>query len=434
MSTRPSRTPRLAPEVRQQQLLDAALAILVDDGLDAVTVESVAARAGVTRPVVYDQFGDLDGLLVALVDREEQAALSPLVSIVGPDPGDVEPERFLVDALARFLDAVRASPRTWRVVLLPSDGASELVRERVERSRAEITARVGELLDWGFTARGGPIGLDTGLLGELLVAIGEEAARLVVAHPRRYAPKRLVGVAEVLVTLLPRGGEIEAPPASEWAPRPVPAGLAPVSAAEAGARRRRVPAAERREQLLDHALALLGEEGFGALSVDAVARRAGVSRVIVYRRFGNLQVLLLALLRREQTRLNRQLAAVIPASRGEASPLELLLATLARFLDQVIADAPTWRVALLHPESAPVALQKLVAARRTSLARQLQPLVAWGVEGLEVDPSKVDVELLARLLLTAGEEQGRIALRDPAWPPERLVDAARRFLSLLPWR
>ena len=70
MSTRPARTPRLPPEERRRQLLDAALEVLAEEGFDALTVEAVARRAGLTRPVIYDQFGDLDGLLLALVDRE----------------------------------------------------------------------------------------------------------------------------------------------------------------------------------------------------------------------------------------------------------------------------------------------------------------------------------------------------------------------------
>src|SRR5437763_9979153 len=83
MASPPQRTPRLAPEIRREQLLDAALDVLTEGGFDAVTVEAVARRAGVTRPVVYNMFGDLNGLMVTLIDREERAALAPLLDIVG---------------------------------------------------------------------------------------------------------------------------------------------------------------------------------------------------------------------------------------------------------------------------------------------------------------------------------------------------------------
>lgn len=423
--TTSGRTPRLPAGERRRQLLDAALELLAEEGFDAVNVESVARRAGVTRPVVYDQFGDLDGLLVTLVDREEATALAPLEGILS-DPGDgTDPDRFLVDGVRVFLRAVRAAPRTWRLVLMPPDGGSADLRERVQRSRRTITDRVGELLRWGIASRGGPEGLDVDLLARLVVAIGEDGARLLVAHPRRYSPDRLAAVVEQLVALVPRAGAIEA--ARSFDPEPVPRARA--VATPVG----RVPRAERREQLLDHALALIGEEGFDALNVEALARRAEVDRVVVYRAFAGLPGLLLALMRREQARVRAQLETVVPSGPGDRTPQELLASSLEDFLEVVTGDVLTWRVALLRPESAPAVARKVVARQRGDLARQLRPLVLWGLDGLPLDVEEADAELLARLLLTVAEELGRIALEEPTFPRARLADSTRRFLSLLPW-
>ena len=52
-------------------------------GFDALTIDGVARAAKVSRPVVYDLFGDLDGLVTALIDREQQIALAPLMALVG---------------------------------------------------------------------------------------------------------------------------------------------------------------------------------------------------------------------------------------------------------------------------------------------------------------------------------------------------------------
>lgn len=423
-----ARTPRLPAEERRRQLLDAALELLATDGFDAVNVESVARKAGVTRPVVYDQFGDLDGLLVALVDREEASALAPLQDIIGEDPGpDVDPDAFLVDAARAFLNAVRAEPRTWRVVLMPPDGGSADLRERVQRSRRTITGRVAELLRWGIERRGGPHGLDVDLLARLVVAMGEDGARLVVAHPRRYSPDRLTRVVAQLVTLIPSGRTIEAP--GSYPPQPPPAArpVPPVGG--------RVPRARRREDLLDHTLALIAEDGFDALNVEALARRAGVNRVVVYRSFSGMPGLLLALMRREQARVREQLDALLPKEIAPPArtPHELLTSTLEGFLDLVADDALTWRVALLRPESAPAVAQKVVARQRNDLAEQLRPLVAWGLDGLPLALPPEDADVLARLLFTLAEELGRILLEEPAFPRERIVDSTRRFLALLPW-
>ena len=140
-----------------------------------------------------------------------------------------------------------------------------------------------------------------------------------------------------------------------------------------------MPRAQRRKQLLDVTLALLAEEGFDALSVEAVARRAGVNRVVVYRSFANLQVLLVALLRREDARTRTVLERLLPATPEGRAPAQLLGDALAGFLGAVIDRPQTWRVALLRPESAPIALQKLVNRRRSQFARRLEPLVRWGL-------------------------------------------------------
>ncbi len=424
MSESPARTPRLPASERRRQLLDAALEILATEGFDAVNIEAVARQAGVTRPVVYDQFGDLDGLLVALVDREEATALAPLEAILG-DPGAVEPDRFLVEGVRGFLRAVRSAPKTWRLVLMPPDGGSPDLRERVGRSRRTITARVAELLEWGIDSRGGPYGVDLDLLARLVVALGEDGARLLVAHPRRYSPDRLTELVERLVVLVPPGVTIEV--AGPFAAQPVPTSR-PVPAV-AG----RVPRTERREQLLDHALALIAEDGFDALNVEALARRADVNRVVVYRSFTGLPALLLAMVRREQAKVRAQLDALVPTEPGDRTPRQLLTESLEGFLDLVTADPLTWRVALLRPESAPAIAQKVVARQRAELAQRLRPLVVWGLEGLPLDVDAEDADLLARFLLTVAEELGRIALEEPTFPKARLADSTRRFLGLLPW-
>ncbi len=435
MATRSPRTPRLAPEVRRQQLLDAALDVLAEGGFDAVTVEAVSQRAGVTRPVVYDAFGDLEGLMLALLDREETTALAPLLEILGEQPDEqTDPEQFLIDALLAFLNAVKANPRTWRLVLMPPRGSSSELRERIRHSRRMLAGRITSLLDWGLAKRGGPAGLDHALAARLIVAAGEDAARLVLAHPRRFPPGRLAALIAELLKLIPadavpHGERLpDLPTPSEATPEP-PAAEPLADGASDG--RRRIPRAQRREQLLDETLSLLAADGFEALSMEAVARRAGVNRVVVYRSFANLQLLLVALLRREDRRTRVALDALLPSSPHGQSPARLLGETLARFLATVAQEPKTWRLALLRPESAPAALQKLVNRRRAEVARRLEPLVRWGISSLP-GADELDVEILSRMLLSIGEEEGRLALDDPDFPPARLLASSWQLLDSLP--
>ena len=61
---------RLAAADRREQLLDVAAAILLDQGFRALSMESVAERAGVSKGLGYAYFKNADDLAIALYDRE----------------------------------------------------------------------------------------------------------------------------------------------------------------------------------------------------------------------------------------------------------------------------------------------------------------------------------------------------------------------------
>jgi AcrR family transcriptional regulator len=65
MATTVERVPRkrLSASARREQLLDTTSEIVADEGFQGVSVQAVARRAGVSRPIVYEHFGDLHGLL-----------------------------------------------------------------------------------------------------------------------------------------------------------------------------------------------------------------------------------------------------------------------------------------------------------------------------------------------------------------------------------
>src|SRR5947209_20162046 len=74
--------PRMPPEQRREQLIDAALSVILEHGYGGVSIEAIARSAGVTRPVVYDHFPGLPQLLHALVEREERYSLEQLAEVV----------------------------------------------------------------------------------------------------------------------------------------------------------------------------------------------------------------------------------------------------------------------------------------------------------------------------------------------------------------
>lgn len=187
-STKKPYAPRLPPDQRREQLLEAALQIALDRGYYAVTVDGVARACGVTRPVVYGLFADRTALLAGLADRAEQRVLAQLAPVFPavPEPGDdVDPDELLVAGLTAYLSAVASDPRTWRVVLLPPEGAPADLTDRVQSQRKVLFRTLHGLLDWGLERRGGPA-LDADLFARAVFTLAEGAARLVLEDPDRW--------------------------------------------------------------------------------------------------------------------------------------------------------------------------------------------------------------------------------------------------------
>jgi AcrR family transcriptional regulator len=163
-------------QARREQILDVTEAIVQTAGFHAVSIDRVAREAGITRPVVYTHFGDLDGLLNALVDRGNRGTLEALAQIV-PEPGG-RPGEVLVDSLRRFLETVRADPVTWRLALMPPESAPQLLGERIARDRANVVRALARVV-----APWLPAEADPELAARAAVAVAEEAARIVLDDP-----------------------------------------------------------------------------------------------------------------------------------------------------------------------------------------------------------------------------------------------------------
>jgi AcrR family transcriptional regulator len=183
---------RVPIDVRREQLLDAALTVIVRDGYDAISIDAIAREAGVTRPVVYGAFDGLGPLLGALLDRQRERALAQLATALPsrPDLGNLE--GVVVDAARRLIEQVRSDPMTWQPILLAPHNVPEQVRARIAADREDVIARLTGLIELGLTFRGGAR-LDAEVLAHALLAVLEHFGRLLLTEPDRFDTDRLVG-------------------------------------------------------------------------------------------------------------------------------------------------------------------------------------------------------------------------------------------------
>lgn len=194
--------PRLAAAQRREQLLDAALEVILELGYSGISIEAVARVAGVTRPVVYDHFENLGQLLQTLIEREERYALAQLEDVVPNERAGADPADALATGVRRFLEAVTCRPATWRIILLSSEGTPAAVRQHIDANRQQMLERIEDLTR---RAMADPLlddQVDAELTARALRDLGEEAGRLVLGDPERYSPERYERFARRLLKLL----------------------------------------------------------------------------------------------------------------------------------------------------------------------------------------------------------------------------------------
>jgi AcrR family transcriptional regulator len=181
---------RMSAEQRREQLLDATKAVIGEHGFHGVSIEAIAQEAGVSRPIVYGHFGDLGRLLEAMLERESANALSQLAAVLPGELESDEPRDALLSALRAYLEAVRADPVTWRLVLMPPEGAPQLLREKITAGRDAVIDVLAASVSTGVSP--GPASPDPELTARMLSAIADESARLLLTDPRRFPIDRLV--------------------------------------------------------------------------------------------------------------------------------------------------------------------------------------------------------------------------------------------------
>lgn len=196
-----AKTHRLSAAARREQLLDLTARLAAERGFHAISIEAVSARAGVTRALVYNHFRDLNQLLEAVVERETSHALAQVSETTLTNLDEGNPEQLMLEALDAYLNAVRSSPTTWRLVLMPPEGAPPALHTKIAVGRAAVLARLSRAVQ-PATNRNPEPG-DAELTARVLSAISDEYARLLLTDPERFPPQRLLRHARWWLTRIP---------------------------------------------------------------------------------------------------------------------------------------------------------------------------------------------------------------------------------------
>lgn len=98
---------------RREQLIAVARTLFAEKGFEGTSIEEIASRAEVSKPVVYEHFGGKEGLYAVIVDREVMALLAAIRGALDAATGQRD---VMERATLALLDYVESSTDGFRIL------------------------------------------------------------------------------------------------------------------------------------------------------------------------------------------------------------------------------------------------------------------------------------------------------------------------------
>ncbi len=127
---------------RQGEIMDQAVRLISEKGIQGLTVRSLAKRIGISEPAIYRHFESKTDILLGILTRFEQSSLDRgAMPGLGESPGLDQLEEFLLATLSRFRDR----PEIAAVIF-----AEEIFQNepRLSKKVADIMRKHQEALQW----------------------------------------------------------------------------------------------------------------------------------------------------------------------------------------------------------------------------------------------------------------------------------------------
>jgi AcrR family transcriptional regulator len=163
-------TKRLPRAVREQQMLDAAVEMFSINGYHDTSMDAIAAKAEISKPMLYLYYGSKEELFGACLDRELTRFIDGVREEINLDQSPKDLLRNTIAAFMRYVDANRAS---W-IVMYAQATNSQAFAHTVREARERIIALVARILQAG--TRNPEPETDFDMMAVALVGAGEAVA------------------------------------------------------------------------------------------------------------------------------------------------------------------------------------------------------------------------------------------------------------------
>jgi AcrR family transcriptional regulator len=147
---------RLSGAERRAQLIDVGRAVFAKRGYEGASMEEIADRAKVSKPIVYEHFGGKEGLYAVIVDREMDYVVRRIVEAIASG----SPRERVEQASLAFLSYVKDHPDGFSV--LSQDSPLSATRGRLSSLLNDLAERIGDIFassfkQAGYDAKAAPI-------------------------------------------------------------------------------------------------------------------------------------------------------------------------------------------------------------------------------------------------------------------------------------
>lgn len=133
---------------RRHQLIGIARSLFAERGYDGTSIEEIAQRANVSKPVVYEHFGGKEGLYAVVVDREMSALLDGITSSLTNNRSRVRVERVAL-ALLTYVEE-----RTDGFRIMIRDSPASISSGTYSSLLNDAVSQVSSILAGDFARRG----------------------------------------------------------------------------------------------------------------------------------------------------------------------------------------------------------------------------------------------------------------------------------------
>lgn len=187
---------------RESQILAVASEVFGSDGYGATNIQTIAERAGISKPLVYNYFGSKEGLFLACLDRAGTIVADEIERIARGDAVGVERGMRTLDGMFTILEPQR---HLWKLFYDPTAPTTGAVADAIDH----YTQRISKLADEGVSElmalAGNSDPVDVSAMTAVWLGIVDSLMNWWMEHPEESAAAMMQRCVRLLTALL--GGD-----------------------------------------------------------------------------------------------------------------------------------------------------------------------------------------------------------------------------------